>query len=60
MPSPKKETFYSLEYENSSHVAHKKKAAENKFRKKNVRDIIELIGDEDSEEDYEKYVRYIK
>ncbi len=51
----------SNEYENSSHIKNKKKAIATTFQKKNHRDIVELINDEDDEvgERYAKYIRWI-
>jgi hypothetical protein len=47
------------EYENSSHIAKKKKAASEIFHKKNLKDIVHLIDEED-EDLAETYARYIK
>jgi hypothetical protein len=47
------------EFENGSHIAKKKKAVENQFQKKNFKQIIEMIDDEDVEV-AEKYARYIR
>lgn len=47
------------EYENSSHIAKKKKAVENVFHKKNLKEIVGLIDEED-EDLAETYARYIK
>jgi hypothetical protein len=47
------------EYENASHIAKKKKAVESTFHKKNMKEIVELIDEEDSDL-AEKYARYIK
>ena len=47
------------DYENANHIKKKKKAAEGQFHKKNVKEIIELLNEED-EEVAEMYARYIK
>ena len=47
------------EFENNSHIARKKKAVESQFQKKNFKQIVEMINDEDDEVS-EKYARYIK
>lgn len=57
--STAKESKATNEYENPSHIAKKKKAIANTFTKKNFRDIVELINDEDDEV-AEHYARYIR
>lgn len=47
------------EYENSSHIAKKKKAEQQQFRKKNLKEIVDLI-DEDEQDIVDKYARFIK
>lgn len=47
------------EYDNVSHIEKKKKALSLQFQKKNFKQIVELIDDEDLEV-AEKYARYIK
>ena len=58
MSSPAKESS-TKEYENDSHLMRKKKAEENRFNKKNFREIADLIDDEDGEI-AEKYARHIR
>lgn len=47
------------EFENDSHISRKKKAIATTFKKKNLKDVVDLIDDEDSEVS-EMYARYIK
>ena len=51
------------EFENDSHLARKQKAVSNEFKKKNSKQIIDMItseAEDDDENDFQKYVRYIK
>ena len=57
--SPTNESKSSQEYENNSHIAKKRKAVANQFQKKNFKDIVELINDEDDSV-AEKYARFIR
>ena len=41
------------DYENPSHVARKKKAIATQFKKKNFREVVDLLNEED--EDLAKY-----
>jgi hypothetical protein len=47
------------EYENDSHIGRKKKAIAQQFQKKNQREIVELMNEEDDSV-AEKYARYVK
>lgn len=47
------------DFENSSHIAKKKKAVQQEFQKKNLKKIVELLDEED-QEIAEQYARYIK
>ena len=62
MSSQKRELSYASEHENGSHLARKKKALDAQFRKKNQREVIDLMSSKeiDDEEDLAKYARYIK
>lgn len=53
------ETNKKVENENSTHIAKKKKAVEKEFHKKNFKEIVELMDEED-EELAKDYARYIK
>ena len=57
--SSSKEFFSNQDYENSSHIARKQKAVDKQYHKKNYRDIVEMINDED-EEVAEKYARFLR
>lgn len=59
MSSPKNFTTPNQEFENGSHLARKKKAVENQSQKKNYKQIIEMIDDEDLEV-AQRYARFIK
>lgn len=56
--SAKKEN-QNQEFENGSHIARKRKAVENTFQKKNLKDVIDLLNEEDEDEAL-KYARYVK
>lgn len=47
------------EYTNPSHIAKKQKAVGQQFQKKNLKQIVELLDEEDVEI-AEKYARYVK
>ena len=47
------------EFENESHLGRKKKAIESQFQKKNFKQIVELLDEEDVEI-AQKYARYVK
>jgi hypothetical protein len=47
------------EYENGSHVANRKKAIATTFKKKNFRDVVDLLNEED-ENLAEYYAQYVK
>lgn len=47
------------EFENSNHVAKKKRAIATEFKKKNHKDIVDLINDEDDAVS-EMYARFIR
>ena len=56
MPS---ESKTQNEYENNSHILKKKKAIATTFKKKNFKDVVDLLNEEDSEL-AEYYAQYIK
>ena len=62
MSSKKRESSYAPEYEDGSHLDRKKKALDSQFRKKNQREVIDLMSAKEiyDEEDLTKYARYIK
>jgi hypothetical protein len=45
--------------ENNSHIARKKKAVQSQFQRKNLKDIVHLMNEED-EDLAETYARYVK
>lgn len=47
------------EYENESHLGRKKKAIESQFQKKNFKQIVDLMDEEDVEL-AQKYAQYIR
>jgi hypothetical protein len=57
--SQSNESKQQKEFENDSHISRKKRALASTFQKKNFKDIVDLINDEDSDVS-EKYARYIK
>lgn len=57
--SQSNESKQQKEFENDSHISRKKKAIANTFHKKNFRDIVNLIDDEDTDV-AERYARYVK
>lgn len=59
MSSAKDFASANQEFENGSHLARKKKAVENQFQKKNFKQIVELLDEEDIEI-AQKYARYVK
>jgi len=56
MPS---ESKTQTEYENNSHVARKKKAIATTFKKKNFKEVVDLLNEEDNDL-AEYYARYVK
>lgn len=47
------------EFDNNNHIAKKKKAVSQQFTKRNMRDIVDLINEEDDEL-AKKYAQYVK
>jgi hypothetical protein len=53
------ESKTQTEYENNTHILKKKKAIATSFKKKNIKDVIDLMNEEDDDV-AEKYARYIR
>jgi hypothetical protein len=49
----------SNDQENSTHIKNKKRALATTFKKKNYKDVVDLINDEDDSV-AEMYARYVK
>lgn len=59
MSSAKDSQVLNQEFENGSHLARKKKAEDNQFSKKNYKQIVKMLDEEDVEI-AEKYARFIR
>ena len=61
MMSIKQRDTSSKEFANESHIARKQRAEQKVFKKKNQKDMIHQLTDNDEdEEDLQKYIRFIK
>lgn len=60
MSIKQRDNSLSSEFTNGTHIARKKRAEQKEFKKKNYKQIMDQISEEEDEDDLEKYVRYIK
>lgn len=48
------------DFENESHIARKQRAESERYRPKNIKQIVDNFFEDDPDEDLSKYARYIK